>query len=221
MIPRVPEHDLMDDPAQAAAYAAADFADVNQVFVHRFCELYPDIGDAHVVDLGCGPADIPIRLCRALPHARVTAIDGSEPMLVHGRRAVEQAGLGPRVEIRCGVLPGAVPAGCRFDAVVSNSLLHHLTDPGVLWHEVRAVGRPGAAVLVVDLFRPETPGRARAIVDEQASGEHEILRRDFFRSLLAAFTADEVREQLRMHDLGHLAVEQMSDRHLAVHGRLH
>jgi len=27
-------------------------------------------------------------------------------------------------------------AACRFDAVISNSLLHHLDDPAVLWETV-------------------------------------------------------------------------------------
>ena len=32
----------MDDPAQAVAYARADFAQVNQAFVDRFCATFPD-----------------------------------------------------------------------------------------------------------------------------------------------------------------------------------
>jgi trans-aconitate methyltransferase len=83
---RVLEPELMTDPDQAQAYAAADFATVNQGFVDRLRALFPALTRGHVVDLGCGPADIPIRLCRALPDVAVTGVDGSEAMLAPGRR---------------------------------------------------------------------------------------------------------------------------------------
>src|SRR5438094_644174 len=64
---RILEPELMDDAAQALAYARADFADVNRGFVDRFRTMFPDLAGSRVVDLGCGPADIPIRLARTLP----------------------------------------------------------------------------------------------------------------------------------------------------------
>ncbi|MBI1866016.1 MAG: SAM-dependent methyltransferase, partial [Nitrospirae bacterium] len=39
LLSRVPESEVMDDPAQASAYARADFADVNRGFVDRFLSL--------------------------------------------------------------------------------------------------------------------------------------------------------------------------------------
>ncbi len=43
-------------------------------------------------------------------------------------------------------------------------------------------------------------------------------RQDFFNSLLAAYTVDEVHAQLARTGLGHLQVEAVSDRHLTVAG---
>src|SRR3954452_21168295 len=60
MMARVLEPEVMDDEAQAAAYAAADFAEENQGFVDRFLEYFPDFTEGDVFDLGCGPGDIPI-----------------------------------------------------------------------------------------------------------------------------------------------------------------
>src|SRR5207247_8763883 len=74
---RVLEPELMDDPEQARAYARADFEEENQGFVDRFVELYPEFKAGHVLDLGCGPADIPIRLARKLPKCRITRVDVS------------------------------------------------------------------------------------------------------------------------------------------------
>ena len=58
---RILESELMDDPKQAEAYARADFAKENQGFVDRFKEYFPEFSQGKVLDLGCGPADIPIR----------------------------------------------------------------------------------------------------------------------------------------------------------------
>ncbi len=81
---RILEPELMDDPAQVHAYAAADFSQENQGFVDRFREYFPDFSDGHVLDLGCGPGDIPIRFAQAFPSCRITAVDASEPMIRSG-----------------------------------------------------------------------------------------------------------------------------------------
>ncbi|HEY7675837.1 MAG TPA: class I SAM-dependent methyltransferase [Candidatus Methylomirabilis sp.] len=217
---RIPEPEVMDDPAQAVAYARADFAEVNQAFVDRFRATFPDFAAGRVVDLGCGPADIPIRLARSLPGAAITAVDASAPMLDLARRAVAAAALAGRVLLVEGRLPGLpLPAG-GFDAVISNSLVHQLPDPAPFWQEARRLGRPGAAILVVDLSRPGSPAAARAIVETYSADEDPVLKRDFFNSLCAAFTPDEVAAQLRAALLGHLRAEVISDRHWAVAGRL-
>ena len=50
--------------------------------------------------------------------------------------------------------------------------------------------------------------------------EMEVLKRDFFNSLMAAFTPAEIRKQLKKGGLSGLAVETISDRHLLVFGRM-
>ncbi len=216
---RVLEPELMDDPEQAEAYARADFAEENQKFVELFREYFPDFVKGHVVDLGCGPADIPIRLVRALPGSHVTAVDASEPMLALGLAAVSQAGEAGKIALCCErvqTLSITEPA----EAVISNSLLHHVPNPRQFWQAVRRLAKPGAAVLVMDLVRPESTEAAQVLVDRYAASESPILRRDFFNSLLAAFTEDEVAQQLAELNLTRLLVEVIDDRHWVVGGRV-
>lgn len=218
MLPRTPEPELMDEAVQARAYADADFDDVNQGFVERFVELFPELRTGRVVDLGCGPGDIPIRLCRALPDLEVVGIDGAESMLEIGRRDVEAAGLGGRIDLVCDRLPLERHRFGEMNAAISNSLLHHLHDPMVLWTTIVELTRPGAPILVVDLFRPESAEQVDALVEMYAKDEAPVLKRDFHASLHAAFTLDEVRQQLALAGLGALTVETISDRHLEVTG---
>jgi SAM-dependent methyltransferase len=218
---RIPEPELMDDAAQAQAYAQADFAEPNARFVGYFEEFYPELRTGSVVDLGCGPGDIVLRLATRQPHLVVHGLDGSAAMLHHAsERLREEPGLGGRVQFVEGLLPGAVLPLPAYDAVVSNSLLHHLHDPAVFWNAVRELAAPGAAVLVMDLFRPASEAAAAAIVRRYAAQEPDVLQRDFHASLCAAFEPDEIRAQLRAARLDTLEVRTVSDRHVLVTGRL-
>jgi ubiquinone/menaquinone biosynthesis C-methylase UbiE len=215
---RVLEPELMNDEAQSLAYAQADFGASNQRFVDGLVEDFStDL--RRLIDLGCGPADVVIRLARAAPAATITAVDGSAPMIALARRAIREAGLVSRVTLLEAVLPGLPLDEHTFDAVLSKDLLHHLPDPSLLWREVVRLGRRGAAVYVMDLIRPDTPETARGIVEAVAGNEAAILREDFFNSLRAAFTIEEVTGQLRAAGLGHLDVTRSGDRHLLVRGR--
>lgn len=217
---RIPEPELMDDPEQALAYAKADFQDENQGFVERFREYFPDVTEGHVLDLGCGPADIPIRFLRALPGCRVTGVDASPAMVRLAEDAVWTAGLGDRITIRCErVQAMALPEPA--DAAISNSLLHHMPNPLQFWYRLKQLVKPGSAVLVMDLLRPDSPEAAQDIVDRYASGEAAILKRDFYNSLLAAFTEDEVAAQLAEINLSRLLIDVPDDRHWVVGGRVY
>lgn len=216
---RIPEPELMDDPAQALAYARADFEQPHNQFVAEFRQRFPDWdGSGCVLDLGCGPGDICRRFALAFAEATVHGIDGAEAMLAIGREDLRQAGLDSRVLLHAGYLPGAALPRERYDAVISNSLLHHLDDPQVLWQTILRHAAPGAPVFVMDLRRPASREAAAALVDTYAAGEPEVLRTDFHNSLLAAYRVDEIAAQLRTAGIDWLRLQAVGDRHVIVHG---
>lgn len=218
---RLPEPELMDDPAQARAYAEADFAAAHQMLVDAFDACLPgQPPPARVLDLGCGPADVTLRFARRWPQARIDGVDGAPAMLALGRERVARAGLAPRVQLHALRLPAQDFPAAPYDAIVSNSLLHHLHEPQALWETIRAAGRPGSAVYVADLMRPRNHAQLQALVAQHAAGAPPVLERDFRLSLQAAFRPQELRAQLAAAGLGHFSVQVLSDRHLAVAGLL-
>ena len=72
----------------------------------------------------------------------------------------------------------------------------------------------------MDLLRPESSEAAQAIVDKYAADEPVILRRDFYNSLRASFTEDDVAAQLAEMNLTRLLIDVPDDRHWIVGGRL-
>jgi ubiquinone/menaquinone biosynthesis C-methylase UbiE len=217
---RVAEPELMVEPSQARAYAEADFAEPHARFVDLLGEkIGADSVRGWVLDLGCGPADVTIRFARAFPDAFVHGMDGSEVMLEHGRSAVERAGLSARVELYEGRFPEALFPRDAYDGVFSNSLLHHLQHPSVLWQTVKRATASEGWLFVMDLMRPRDKREAQQLVDRYAANEPEVLRRDFYNSLLAAYREDEIARQLRMAKLDYLETEVVRDRHFIVWGR--
>lgn len=226
---RTLEPELMDGTEQALAYAQADFLEPNSRFIALLAEHWPGhrqalAAGATAIDLGCGPADIVLRLLRAYPRATCDAVDGSAAMLAHAQAILACCpDCLARTRLIQACLPCAADAGLRddYDLILSNSLLHHLHRPEILWHSLRELARPGAFVLVMDLMRPPEPSWVEALVRTYAGNEPEVLQRDFRHSLHAAFEPAEVQAQLVTAGLdGSLSVRVLGDRHLAVWGTL-
>lgn len=243
---RIVEPELMDDPLQARAYAEADFDRSDQAFTERFLVLLgqpfprprpPAPGSAvgnGIVDLGCGPGNISFRLAAALPQARVLGIDGAASMVaLAAEHQQRHPGAWPQLRFQQLNLPLIDPAALDgpFAAVVSNSLLHHLHDPQVLWQAVGQLAAPGATIYIKDLRRPASAAAADALTERHTAGAPVVLRRDFRASLAAAFKAAEVEAQLAQAALlwgsagthgttwPAFTVAEVEDRYLEIHGR--
>jgi ubiquinone/menaquinone biosynthesis C-methylase UbiE len=215
---RIPEPEVMDDEEEAAAYLEGDFQEVNLACARRARRLVRG-EEGHAIDLGTGPAEIPVLFCRLAPGWRLTAVDASPAMLRLARQRVAEAGLEARIELLRADAKALRSVRRRFDLVLSNSLLHHLSDPLPFWKEVKRLVAPGGAVLVQDLRRPASRAAARELVRRHAAGASPLLVQLFHQSLLAAFTPAEVRRQLAAARLEGLRVRALGDRHLIVSGR--
>ena len=224
---RITEPELMLDVAQAEAYAAADFSSSDQAVLRRLIALFGAATclkpDAQLVDLGCGPGNITFLLAERFPQARLLGLDGSAAMLaIAARRAAaigQPAGLTfLHCNLPCSKQQLGFWAG-SCDLLVSNSLLHHLHDPLVLWHSLHQLARPGARIYIKDLRRPPSRQALDALVALHAADAAVVLRRDYRNSLQAAFTPEEVQAQLGQCGLSQLQVQPCGDRYLEVWGQ--
>jgi len=217
---RVIEPELMDGLEQAEVYANANFKEPHRRVIELFDIEFPgtEIKGA-ILDLGCGPGDITFRFAERFPDAVIVGVDGAAAMIkLANKRKVREQGIADKVKFIEGSVPGAAIPGGPYDLIVSNSLLHHLHQPNILWKTIQNYASPGTKIFVVDLFRPESEKEAERIVSEYSGNEPELLKRDFYNSLRAAFKPAEVEQQLAGVDLSELSVKVVSDRHLIVYG---
>lgn len=218
---RIPEPELMIDPEQVLAYGRADFEEPHSNFIKFLKGRCPYLDQRRsVLDMGCGTGDITFRIARSLPEAVIDGVDGSAGMIDFAKKALEESpGLNERVRFFRGMIQDF--RGERiYDLIISNSLLHHLDKPEVFWEAIKRLSSEGTYIFVMDLLRPRDVNQAKSLVELYSSQEPEILRRDFYNSLLAAFDIDEVNEQLTEASLSHLEVERVSDRHFIVYGEM-
>ena len=217
---RTPETDeLMAAHDQAAAYAAADLGEVNEPMAVWFHDRIPLLTSGSVLlDVGCGTADLTRRLVGYFPGITALGIDGSEAMLECGSDLVMQAGLSSRITLERRYFPDPTLETGSFDAVTANSLLHHLSDPFLFWPALVRCAKPGAPVFVSDLRRPPDADTVEALVGKYAWRARPLLRCDFRNSLHAAYTVDEVRNQICEAGVSGFTVEEVGPLQLVAFG---
>ena len=216
------EPELMKGDAQVQAYAAADFSSGDQATIEASQRLLsrtsPLPPNPLVVDLGCGPGNITLRLAGLFPKARIIGIDGAESMLAFARERAQQQQLGISFlrQTLQEVLRGALLG--QADLIVSNSLLHHLHQPDLLWMVTRDLAAPGCRTLHRDLRRPASDAEIQQLLLKHLPLAPEVLKHDFAASLAAAFEPQEVTAELHRLDLNQMTVSSEDDLYLVVSG---
>jgi SAM-dependent methyltransferase len=219
---RTVEPEIMDDLEQAIAYDAADFSASHNRRVEIFRELAPPHAlTGHFLDLGCGSGDLNFRFLAALPQCTITALDGSRAMIQLAMQAIEKQ---PEYKSRISFVESYIPSESlpkdTYATIMSNSFLHHLHHPQVLWETIKQLSSPHSFIFVSDLRRPSSHEEVREIVHARARDEKEVLQRDFYNSLCAAFEVSEVQEQLKNAGIEGLTVKALDDIHLVAYGSI-
>jgi ubiquinone/menaquinone biosynthesis C-methylase UbiE len=211
-LPRVLESEVMSGAEEAAEYEEMDFSATDRLFAERAAELAAR-GVERLVDIGSGNAKIPLAMCSLLPRAvSVCALEMSAEMLAVAARNRGRHGA-TQLQLIAGDAKRLPFADGSVAMVTSNSLIHHIPDPRDVFREIARITRPGAPLLIRDLFRPESQAALDQLVQEMASQWSPLQRKLFDDSLHAALTVDEVRQMLDECGLADVRVEQITNRH--------
>lgn len=153
---RIPEPELMDDELEAESYASAAVLDylgrIDDTFVDHYLRIGPKSGT--LLDLGTGPGLIPLKIAARCKGLEVVGVELSKAMLTLAWKNLKETGLEDCVRFEEGDVKSLGYPDHSFDAVISNSLLHHLQDPLIMIREALRVLKPEGALLIRDLRRP-------------------------------------------------------------------
>lgn len=223
MLPRKLEPEVMDSEAEAVDYDSMDHAEVNRLFADDFLALIAATlaePSLRVLDVGTGTAQIPIEICRRRRNLKITAIDLAAHMLQIGQRNVIREGLSTRIRLEQVDAKSLPFETASFDAVVSNSIIHHIPEPLLAFREMVRVVRSGGVLFVRDLLRPADEKTLADLVSRYAGEANDHQRQMFGDSLHAALTLDEAGELLKASGLPRKWAAQTSDRHWTIAGKM-
>ncbi len=208
---RTLEPEVMDTADEARDYNEMDHSEVNRVFVDDLLSIGELTGD--VLDLGTGTALIPIELCERTDACRVMACDMSVAMLDLAVYNLAVTTAADRIQLDQADAKQLHYEDDQFDAVISNSIVHHIPDPIDVLRQAVRVTKSGGRLFFRDLMRPETNEELDRLVATYAAEANNHQRQMFDDSLHAALTLDEIRDLVGELGFDRDTVQATSDRH--------
>jgi ubiquinone/menaquinone biosynthesis C-methylase UbiE len=212
MLERELETEVMDTAEEAADYDAMDHSEPNAAFVARLVELR---AHGRMLDLGTGPAHIPMLVVERIADCTVLGVDLSTEMLnlAEAKRAASRHA--DRIDFQLADVKSLPFEDTSFDTVFSNTILHHIPEPGAMLREATRVLRPDGVLLIRDLYRPPDERRLDDLVALHAGDATPHQRQMFRNSLKAALTPDELRAMVAELGVHGAVVVVDTDRHMS------
>ena len=223
---RTPEPELMQIPSQVRAYADADFSSSDSMVVKSLEKYLKKIGRTLnqsdlILDMACGPGNIAERIAKNWPFVNVVGIDGSKEMLNEAEKKLSKKitkNLSYQLIEINSIAKGDIEFPFKADVLVSNSALHHFHDPYCFWGALKKLGKTKCIHIHRDLIRPASVEKAFELKEKHLSNSPEILKKDFYASLKASFTVEEVSQQLVNAGLSQLEVFQVDELYFEIIG---
>jgi 2-polyprenyl-3-methyl-5-hydroxy-6-metoxy-1,4-benzoquinol methylase len=187
-IPELPP--LMTDAGQCIAYNkhASDPATL-----HEYIQTYRSlIGIEHgtVIDLGSGPCNFVIALAQAFPNLTFVCYENSPSMIKIAQDNINLSGLSSRIQL---IQNDIFNANGNYDVVLANRVLHHIDETKEFWKLINSLSKN---ILVIDINRPPT----HLIDHVKESNEYNVYTEDLISSLQAAYSLEEVIEQIKEYN---------------------
>jgi len=223
---RTPEPELMETPSQVKAYADADFSRSDSMVVKSLEKYLKKAGrtlnkNDLILDMACGPGNIAERIAMNWPFVKVVGIDGSKEMLNEAEKKLSEnltKNLSYElIDINL-IASGEIDFPSKADVLVSNSALHHFHFPYSFWCALKKLGKTKCIHIHRDLIRPTSIEKAFEIKEKHLSNSPEILKNDFYASLKASFTVEELSQQLSDSGLSQLEIFQVDELYFEIIG---
>jgi SAM-dependent methyltransferase len=185
-MPRILEQEVMSDLASVEAYDSTSQKKNLSFFVIE--KLEPDFTIKSIADLGCGNCNNYSSLLNKFPFAKITGVDASQKMLEKAKTNT----ITYNVELINSYIQNVEG---NFDLVVSFLALHQLPDANIMWEAIKRLSTNNKFILF-DLIRVEDDKLCDKIIKEMSPTNNLIFNVDFKNSLKAAFTEEEIKQQL-------------------------
>jgi ubiquinone/menaquinone biosynthesis C-methylase UbiE len=201
---RIPEAEGMySDRKDVEVYAEHSRSGIVGWTERRFVrDLIKDFGhfpNLNVLDIGTGPAWIPIALAKLRPTWKITAVDASEFMLEQAKSTARWEGVSINfIQATAEKIP--LPDE-KFDLVISHFAFHEFSNPEEVGREISRLLRPDGFAVVQDLQRPPAWQITPLVTMASLANWSRAMGQQYRDSLLASYKPHELREILAVSGL--------------------
>ena len=190
---RIPElTTLMTDIDQCVAYNK--YA-CNPAILQEYIQTYQSligIEQGTVIDLGSGTCNFVIALAHTFPNLNFVCYENSPAMITIAIDNINVAGVSSRIQL---IQNDIFNVTGKYDVVLANRLLHHMDDTEEFWKLINLLSEN---VLVIDTNRP--PAHIVDHIRESDEYQDEVYKADLVSSLRAAYSLEEVAEQIKEYN---------------------
>ena len=214
---RIPESEVMDNQEEAVAYTATVTKDYLNKIDEGFVKQALNLGIQHgrILDIGCGPGQILLKLAVRKLDVQLTGIDLSWAMIQGALEKIARTSLNSRINLQVSDAKCLPFANESFDLVLCNSVLHHSSNPISLLNEISRIIKPTGALLIRDLKRPT---KVSFPFHAWWFGRHYsgLMNRLYLDSLRASYTLGELRDLLKHSSLSGCNVFQLGCSYIGI-----
>jgi 2-polyprenyl-3-methyl-5-hydroxy-6-metoxy-1,4-benzoquinol methylase len=195
---RIPEpHLIMTSEAQDREFNLAalrsGLAISYELILHSVLKLSPLEGRA--IDVGCGSAQLLLRIARHMPKMHFTGIDMSDAMLALAEKNRAEQGLDNVTFQRHDMFQLDRLQANSYDLVTANNVLHHCEDDRralTLIDGLAGLQSSGGTVFLFDLCRMKTEELLITLLDYTAKDHGDYFYNDTYDSYGAAYSYHEL-----------------------------
>ena len=213
---RILEKEVMESAEEAKAYDELDRL-WGDVLFQGFAEsaLRMGVVEGRVLDVGCGPGRISVRLAKLNPNFSIDAIDLSQNVLDLGTQTAAREGVTNSIRFLIGDAKSIPFPDQTFDLVICHNFLHQLPDPLVTVKEINRVAKRQGAILIRDVRRLPEPLMS-GLLRLYCVGYGEVLRRLTYDSYFAGLTHIEFKELPRKASIDNIRVRPYFITHIGL-----
>lgn len=194
---RIPEYNhLILDETRCKSYN--DSFQTHDHELKYYTELYTEIvgiTSGNIIDLGSGSCNFIIHLCIKYPNLKVTCYEQSPAMVNIANANIKNNNLSDRITI---IQDDFFNATGKYDAVLISRVLHHVDNTDKFWDLVTKLSDK---ILVTDIERFQNEDEYTRLENFMRRAVDPVFFEDTMNSFKAAYTMDEVKEQVKDYNL--------------------
>jgi len=183
------------------------FKFIRRTFVRELRRFNPK---GILVDVGCGPGYLIMRISKEIPNLKIVGVDISEEMIQKASDNLFSLGLSDRVEFREGDI-GKMPfKDGTVDFIISTLSLHHWSDPKQSLNEMFRILKPKGQFLLLDFRRDSRRLFYWFLTFASKTGPAEFREsNEPIASLLSSYTISEIKSFLSETQFTHWRIKSI------------